>query len=75
MVQSLFTSSTQDVRCAPAVGPKFFTLCIAAHTTGILLRRLAGDPHLSGVSHVVVDEVHERSLQSDFLMALLRVGG
>ncbi|KAG2502148.1 hypothetical protein HYH03_000635 [Edaphochlamys debaryana] len=41
-------------------------------TTGILLRRLAGDPSLKGVTHVVVDEVHERSLQSDFLIALLR---
>ncbi|EFJ53272.1 hypothetical protein VOLCADRAFT_86387 [Volvox carteri f. nagariensis] len=41
-------------------------------TTGILLRRLAGDPSLHGVTHVVVDEVHERSLQSDFLIALLR---
>lgn len=41
-------------------------------TTGILLRRLAADPSLSEVSHVVVDEVHERALQSDFLLALLR---
>lgn len=32
-------------------------------TTGILLRRLAGDADLLGVSHVVVDEVHERTLQ------------
>ena len=32
-------------------------------TTGILLRRLAGDPALLGVSHVLVDEVHERTLQ------------
>jgi hypothetical protein len=35
-------------------------------------RRLASDPLLSGVSHVVVDEVHERSLQGDVLMALLQ---
>ena len=41
-------------------------------TTGILLRRLTSDPDLGGVSHVVVDEVHERTLQGDFLMALLR---
>jgi ATP-dependent RNA helicase DHX29 len=33
---------------------------------------LASDPLLSGVSHVVVDEVHERSLQGDVLMALLQ---
>ncbi|PRW58696.1 helicase domain-containing [Chlorella sorokiniana] len=41
-------------------------------TAGILLRRLAGDPALLAVSHVLVDEVHERTLQGDFLMALLR---
>lgn len=41
-------------------------------TTGILLRRLASDPLLSGLSHIVVDEVHERTMQGDFLMALLR---
>jgi HrpA-like RNA helicase len=29
-------------------------------TTGILLRRLMGDPELAGVSHIIVDEVHER---------------
>jgi len=30
-------------------------------TTGILLRRLESDPHLQSVSHIIVDEVHERS--------------
>jgi hypothetical protein len=32
-------------------------------TTGILLRRLESEPHLSSVSHIIVDEVHERSEQ------------
>lgn len=41
-------------------------------TTGILLRKLQGDPLLRDVSHVVLDEVHERSVQGDFLMMLLR---
>jgi len=36
------------------------------------LRRLEGDTDLGGVSHVVVDEVHERSLESDFLLMVLR---
>jgi len=41
-------------------------------TTGILLRRLSSDPALAKLSHVIVDEVHERSMQSDFLIAMLR---
>lgn len=30
-------------------------------TAGLLLRRLEGDADLKGVSHVIVDEVHERT--------------
>ena len=41
-------------------------------TVGILLRRLQGDRYLKGVTHVLLDEVHERSLDSDFALALLR---
>jgi ATP-dependent RNA helicase DHX57 len=41
-------------------------------TTGILLRRLEDDPTLAGTTHVVVDEVHERSMESDFLLMTLR---
>lgn len=41
-------------------------------TTGVLLRRLHADPELCGVSHVVVDEVHERSVDSDFVLVVLR---
>ena len=41
-------------------------------TMGILLRRLQGDPLLSSVTAVVLDEVHERSLEVDLLLTLLR---
>ncbi len=41
-------------------------------TTGLLLRRLQEDPELLGVSHVVVDEVHERDIHSDFLLIILQ---
>ncbi|GLH09540.1 Dosage compensation regulator [Gryllus bimaculatus] len=41
-------------------------------TTGILLRRLEGDPNLSSITHIIVDEVHERSEESDFLLMILR---
>lgn len=32
-------------------------------TTGILLRRLEGEPTLPSVTHIIVDEVHERSVE------------
>jgi ATP-dependent helicase HrpB len=40
-------------------------------TEGILLRRLLVDPELSGVRAVVLDEFHERHLETDLLLALL----
>uniref|UniRef100_UPI00359015E6 putative ATP-dependent RNA helicase DHX57 isoform X2 n=1 Tax=Myxine glutinosa TaxID=7769 RepID=UPI00359015E6 len=40
-------------------------------TTGVLLRRLASDPTLQGLTHILVDEVHERSEESDFLLLVL----
>ena len=41
-------------------------------TTGVLLRRLLNDPELSGIGAVVMDEVHERALESDLVFAMLR---
>jgi hypothetical protein len=41
-------------------------------TTGILLKRLEDDGMLTNVTHVFVDEVHERSIESDFLLMVLR---
>lgn len=40
-------------------------------TSGVLLRRLQRDPELPGVAAVVLDEVHERALDADLLLALL----
>src|SRR5690606_19816751 len=40
-------------------------------TPGLLLRRLLHDPALPGVGAVVLDEVHERQLDTDVLLALL----
>jgi len=46
--------------------------CIEFVTTGVLLRRMVSDPSLGGVSHVVIDEVHERDINTDFLLVLLK---
>lgn len=45
---------------------------LIAMTPGILLRRLQGDGVLSDVSAVLLDEFHERSLEYDLLLGMLR---
>lgn len=40
-------------------------------TAGLFLRRLLVDPEVSGIGTVIIDEVHERSLETDVLLALL----
>jgi len=39
-------------------------------TEGLLIRRLQSDPGLDGVAAVILDEIHERSLESDLALAL-----
>lgn len=41
-------------------------------TEGILLRRLQDDPLLEGIGVVVFDEFHERSIDSDLALAMVR---
>ncbi|HEX4172605.1 MAG TPA: DEAD/DEAH box helicase, partial [Acetobacteraceae bacterium] len=41
-------------------------------TEGLLIRRLQSDPVLDGVAAVILDEVHERSVESDLALALCR---
>lgn len=41
-------------------------------TNGVLLRMLTQGDRLQGVTHVVVDEIHERDRFADFLLILLR---
>jgi ATP-dependent helicase HrpB len=41
-------------------------------TEGVLTRRLVADPTLGGVAAVMLDEIHERHLQGDVAIALLR---
>ncbi|KAI3447410.1 hypothetical protein Pfo_004075 [Paulownia fortunei] len=41
-------------------------------TTGVLLRQLVQDPDLTGITHLLVDEIHERGMNEDFLLIILR---
>ncbi|KAI0155426.1 P-loop containing nucleoside triphosphate hydrolase protein [Hypoxylon sp. FL1284] len=41
-------------------------------TTGIVMRMLEGSNELREITHLVLDEVHERSIDSDFLLIVLK---
>lgn len=41
-------------------------------TTGVLMARMLRDPELAGVSGVILDEVHERQLDTDLMFAMCR---
>lgn len=56
------------VRFDRVVGPE---TRIEILTDGLLLRRLQADPFLDGVGCVILDELHERSLNADLALALL----
>ncbi len=58
-----------DVRFDRAIGPN---TRLSFLTEGILARRLLEDPTLRSVRCVVLDEFHERHLQSDLALGLLR---
>ena len=45
---------------------------ITVMTEGVLTRQLQGNPELPGVGLVIFDEFHERSLQADLALALVR---
>ena len=58
-----------QVRFEEAIGPRTRLRFV---TEGILTRRLLSDPMLKGVDAVVLDEFHERHLDSDLALALLK---
>ena len=41
-------------------------------TTGIVLRMLEDPEGMTDITHIIVDEVHERSIETDFLLIVLR---
>lgn len=70
MSKNLFSFSPQvrlESRPPEASGGSLLFL-----TVGVLLRKLQSNPWLRGISHVLVDEVHERDVNTDVLLALLR---
>ncbi len=57
------------MRFADETGPR---TKIKVMTDGILLQELRASPQLQGYSVLMVDEAHERSLNIDFILGLLR---
>ncbi|XP_058987315.1 ATP-dependent DNA/RNA helicase DHX36-like [Musca domestica] len=42
-------------------------------TTGILLQKMQTDPLMSELTTIILDEIHERSVETDLLMGLLKI--
>ncbi|KAJ3273678.1 ATP-dependent DNA/RNA helicase dhx36 [Borealophlyctis nickersoniae] len=58
----------ESKRPTAGVGDGSIVFC----TSGILLNRFQDDPELRGVTHVILDEVHERDLNTDLLLVVVR---
>ncbi|BDZ39463.1 hypothetical protein GCM10025863_20770 [Microbacterium suwonense] len=56
------------VRGERSVGPQTRVEFV---TAGVLLRRMLDDPGLDGVDAVIIDEGHERAIETDLLIGLL----
>ncbi|ELP90003.1 helicase, putative, partial [Entamoeba invadens IP1] len=41
-------------------------------TVGVMLRKVLGNPDMEGISHLFIDEVHERDINTDFLLLLVK---
>ncbi len=67
--EALGSTVGYQVRFESAAGPRTRLVYI---TEGLLIRRLLDTPDLPGVSVVVLDEFHERHLDTDLALALLR---
>jgi len=59
-----------QVRFDRKAGPRTRGLVV---TPGILLRRLHEDPFLEGVSCVIFDEFHERSVDADLVLGMVKL--
>jgi len=59
-----------QVRFERRAGPRTRVLVV---TPGVLLRRLHDDPFLEGVACLVFDEFHERGLEADLALGLVRL--
>lgn len=76
---ALFQAKINDVELGQEIGYQFRgeqkssskTKLLFA-TDGLLVRKLLHDPTLSEYQAVIVDEAHERNIQIDFLLYLLR---
>src|SRR6478672_11991260 len=59
-----------QVRFERKAGPRTRVLVV---TPGVLLRRLHDDPFLEGVACVVFDEFHERGLEADLALGMVKL--
>ncbi|KAJ8959723.1 hypothetical protein NQ318_021917 [Aromia moschata] len=68
--ESLGESVGYQIRMEKKMPRKSGSICFC--TTGVILKQMESDPSLSNISHLILDEIHERDVTSDFLITILR---
>jgi ATP-dependent helicase HrpA len=69
LVEPLGRSVGYKIRFDERTGPD---VCVKVMTDGILLAEIQSDPFLKRYDTIIVDEAHERSLNIDFILGILR---
>ncbi len=51
---------------------RYVPYCMYMICAGVLLQWLQSTPLLENISHLIVDEIHERDINSDFLITIIK---
>ncbi|KAL3274033.1 hypothetical protein HHI36_015452 [Cryptolaemus montrouzieri] len=68
--EPLGISCGYQIRMEKVIPRKFGSILFV--TNGIIIRHMESDPTLNNISHLILDEIHERDIHSDFLLALVK---
>jgi len=71
-LESNITKETRLVYATTVSRLETFLDQLLKQKQGIVMRMLEGSNDLKDITHIVLDEVHERTIDSDFLLIILR---
>ncbi|KAK9888068.1 hypothetical protein WA026_000343 [Henosepilachna vigintioctopunctata] len=69
--ESLGCSCGYQIRMEKQLPRKYGSILFV--TTGIIIRVMENDPTLNNISHLILDEIHERDINSDLMLSLVKI--